>query len=247
MLYNIPSAGFIRETFDALGEGILRSVQRAYASLQPATIYYNKGELLDASVNRSPTAYANNPAQERALYKHDTDKEMFLLRVIDRQHQPIAMLNWFAVHGTSMNNSNHLISSDNKGYAALLFEQDYNPPGTMPGKGKFVAIFAQANEGDASPNTEGPRCVDTGLPCDPVSSTCGNPPRNEQCIAFGPGRDMFESTKIIAYKQYLKAKQLFDDTRSQQQVRGSVRHAHQHIDMTEQLVPAYQSAALFED
>ena len=27
------------------------------------------------------------------------------------------MVNWFAVHGTSMNNTNHYISGDNKGYA----------------------------------------------------------------------------------------------------------------------------------
>lgn len=33
----------------------------------------------------------------------------------------------------SMNNSNKLISGDNKGYASLQFEQQMNP-GFMPGK-----------------------------------------------------------------------------------------------------------------
>lgn len=145
--------------------------------MQPAKIYFNEGKLLDASTNRSPTSYDNNPAQERANYAHNVDTSMYLLKMVDRSGQPIAVLNWFAVHGTSMNSSNHLISSDNKGYASLLLEQDFNPTGTLPGKGRFVAIFAQANEGDVSPNTRGARCVDSGLPCDLNTSTCGNPPR----------------------------------------------------------------------
>jgi len=33
-----------------------------------------------------------------------------------------------------MNNTNRLISSDNKGYAELLFERDMNGEATHPGK-----------------------------------------------------------------------------------------------------------------
>lgn len=210
--------------------------------MRAGKIFYSEGELVDASINRSPSSYENNPKEERDQYKHNTDKGMFLLKFVDsKTNLPMGMLNWFAVHGTSMNNTNHLISSDNKGYAALLFEEEFNPPGTMPGKGQFVAIFAQANEGDVSPNTKGPRCIDTGLPCDMITSTCGNPPRNEKCIAFGPGKDMFESTKIIAYKQYFKARQLFLNSSGQQQVRGPVRFIHEHIDMTKQVVPPYKN------
>ena len=46
-----------------------------------------------------------------------------------------SFFSWFAVHTVSMNNSNHLISSDNKGYASYLFEQDMNdgaPMGQVP-------------------------------------------------------------------------------------------------------------------
>ena len=70
-----------------------------------------------------------------------------------------------------MNNTNGLISSDNKGLAAHLFERDLNPD-LMPQQVTFVAAFAQANEGDVSPNTRGPHCMDTGLPCDTRTSTC---------------------------------------------------------------------------
>ncbi|XP_041346729.1 neutral ceramidase B-like isoform X2 [Gigantopelta aegis] len=78
---------------------------------------------------------------------------------------------WFAVHCTSMNNTNRLISGDNKGYASQLFEKLMNPD-SLPGQGTFVAAFAQSNEGDVSPNTKGPHCTDSGLPCDILTSTC---------------------------------------------------------------------------
>ena len=39
-------------------------------------------------------------------------------------------------------------------------------------QGKFVAAFAQSNEGDVSPNTKGPHCQDTGKECDILHSTC---------------------------------------------------------------------------
>lgn len=242
MLYNIPSAGFISQTLDALVEGILQSVALAHESMRPGKIYYNEGRLLEASINRSPTSYANNPLDERVNYKYNVDNMMYLLKLVDSASgRPMAVINWFAVHGTSMNSSNHLISSDNKGYASLLLEEEFNPPGTLPGKGKFVAIFAQANEGDVSPNTRGARCVDSGLPCDLATSTCGTPARNEKCIASGPGKDMFESTKIIAYKQFFKARELMADESGLQPVQGAVRYVHEHVDMTSQVVPLYKS------
>lgn len=222
--------------------GTVKSIERAHDSMRRANIYYNQGHLLGASVNRSPKSYANNPESERKLYSYDTDKTMHLLKFVDLQGETIGILNWFAVHGTSMNNTNHLISSDNKGYAALLFEQEMNPKGSLPGKGKFVAIFAQANEGDVSPNTAGPRCVDTGLPCDSITSTCGNPPKNEKCIAFGPGKDMFESTKIIAHKQFSKALELYNNKTTHIKIYGPVGSILEHIDMTSQEVPLYEAA-----
>ena len=45
----------------------------------------------------------------------------------------------------------------------------------------------------------GPRCLDTGLPCDARSSTCGG--RSWKCVAKGPGEDMWASTEIIAKRQ----------------------------------------------
>jgi hypothetical protein len=55
----------------------------ALASLQPGVLSVASGELLDANINRSPTAYLANPASERARYQHDIDKEMTLLKIED--------------------------------------------------------------------------------------------------------------------------------------------------------------------
>lgn len=53
-------------------------------------------------------------------------------------------------------------------------------------------------------------------------------------MAFGPGKDMFESTKIIGEKQYNKAKELFEKAKSG--VRGSVHYVYQNINMTKRAV-----------
>ena len=93
--------------------------------------------------------------------------------------------------------------------------QEMNPD-HLAGQSPFVAAFVSTNLGDVSPNTDGPKCQDTGLPCDIEHSTCNGrffsssePQSNNQslnrtqmCIASGPGSDMFESTKIIAERQY---------------------------------------------
>jgi neutral ceramidase len=59
----------------------LQACRAAHADLRPAALSWSQGDLLDANINRSPTAYANNPAAERALYKHDVDKDMTVLKI----------------------------------------------------------------------------------------------------------------------------------------------------------------------
>jgi neutral ceramidase len=74
------------------------------------------------------------------------------------------MVTWFPVHCTSMNNTNHLVSGDNKGAAEQLAERWARRPapaglGADPG---FLAAFVQSNVGDTSPNVLGAFCLDTG-------------------------------------------------------------------------------------
>ena len=90
-----------------------------------------------------------------------------------------------------MNNTNQLISGDNKGLASLMLEKSMNhgkkdEENRPVGKGPFVAAFASTNLGDVSPNINGPHCLDTGLPCELEHSTCNN--RTQMCVASGPGK-----------------------------------------------------------
>ena len=58
--------------------------------------------------------------------------------------------------------------------------------------------------GDVSPNIKGAKCIDTGKDCDLYQSTCEG--RTQNCIAFGPGNTMKESTYIIGDRQFQEAK-----------------------------------------
>ncbi|CAL1361236.1 unnamed protein product [Linum trigynum] len=122
VVYIVTSLGFVRQSFDALVDGIEQSIIQAHENLRPGSIYVNTGEVIDAGINRSPSAYLNNPTEERSKYKYDVDKEMTLIKFVDDEWGPIGSFNWFATHGTSMSNTNSLISGDNKGAAARFME-----------------------------------------------------------------------------------------------------------------------------
>ncbi len=151
-LYNLSILGFSRKNFDTIVDGIVEAIDRAQMNMTSATIKIAKGQLTGVSFNRSPQSYVLNPENERASYSSDVDTEMTLLRFDSLDGKPIGMINWFPVHGVSMNNKNHLINGDNKGYAEYLFEKDFN---SDYGANAFVAAFAQANAGDVSPNEYG--------------------------------------------------------------------------------------------
>ncbi|KAL9426108.1 hypothetical protein AB3S75_032975 [Citrus x aurantiifolia] len=133
VVYIVTSLGFVRQSFDALVDGIEKCIVQAHENLQPGSIYINKGELLDAGVNRSPSSYLNNPAAERNKYKYDVDKEMTLIKFVNEEWGPIGSFNWFATHGTSMSRTNPLISGDNKGAAARFMEDWFEQRGSHNG------------------------------------------------------------------------------------------------------------------
>ena len=149
-LYNMTTDGFRPRTFQALVDGVVASIERAAADLAPGRLYLSRGELYDASVNRSPTAFALNPDADRSHFPQAVDPMSTVLR-LERDGRIVGVINWFATHGTSLDNHNLLISGDNKGYAAYHWES--REPG-------LVAAFAQTNAGDMSPNvpdaTRGP-------------------------------------------------------------------------------------------
>jgi neutral ceramidase len=198
-------AGFVPENFDVVVNGITESIARAHRNLAPGRILLGTGELPGVGFNRSPLAYALNPQADREG-RSSVDERMTLLRLEEKDGEawrPVGVINWFAVHPTSMSRDNLLISGDNKGYASYLFEQelgtDYRAPKT------FVAAFAQSNEGDVTPNTfdaNGRRTLED-----------------------------FAATEQSGRKQYEFARKLFEDATEASALPGVVDYRHTYVRM----------------
>jgi len=180
-MYDLSMLGYDETNFNCVASGIYQSIVRAHNNLTPGSILINTGELNDCGWNRSPAAYNNNPYDEISRYGSDTDKTMTLLKFVTSGGQEIGTLNWFAIHPTSLGNTNKLISGDNKGYASYLFEKDMGTSYTA--SSTFVAAFAQANSGDVSPN------ILWGYP---------------------NGVDDFDHMKTLGQRQYMKAVELYN-------------------------------------
>ncbi|XP_061887832.1 neutral ceramidase-like isoform X1 [Entelurus aequoreus] len=232
-LFMLSSKGYIKSSIQPLVGAIVKSIALAHSSMRAGRVYRKRGGVSGSSVNRSPHSYHNNPLEERLRYDDNIDKQMVLLKFTDMDGHGMGMLSWFAVHAVSMKNSNRLLSSDNLGYAAYLMEQDNNP-GALPGQGVFVAAFSSSNLGDVSPNTRGPHCINTASSCDYLNSSCPDG-GTKMCQGFGPGEDMFDSTRIIGLNIYRKAKELYSS--AGEEVTGEVRSAHQWVNMTHVSVP----------
>ncbi|CEG39127.1 Ceramidases [Plasmopara halstedii] len=200
-----PLHGADRQNFECVVSGIVEAIVRAHRNLQPAVIRVATGLCLGASVNRSADAYMANPEHERAHYEYDTDKTMTLWRFDGLDGYPIGMINWFAVHPTSMGNWYTLITGDNKGYAAYEFEREQGTKHLMDRPRAFVAAFAQSNEGDVSPNISGPRHL------------CA------QNLDF-------ERMVTVANAQLKTARELYAKALTNTPISGNVRFVHQYVD-----------------
>jgi neutral ceramidase len=68
LLYDISILGFVAETKNALVHGITQSIINAHSKLQEGRIFLSEIQVENANINRSPTAYRNNPEFEKAQY-----------------------------------------------------------------------------------------------------------------------------------------------------------------------------------
>ena len=238
LLYDISMLGWNKKHYDSVVDGIVQAIVNAHNNVGSAgPIYMTQAMLFNASINRSPSSYLANPQAERDIYEQwggDTDKNMTVLHIRNAS-SPIGAISFFAVHGTSMHNSNRLVSGDNKGHASYLFEQYMNGNETLIGDGHFVAAFGQSNEGDVSPNTQGAWCygIVGGTPCSNNRSLCNG--KNEHCVAVGPTsfEDDTGSCRIIGERQYFKARELFEAGPSKGvQIQGDIGYAFKWVNMS---------------
>lgn len=235
LLPQITSKGFNMQSYRAIVDGAILSIRRAHHGLRAGHLSIGSTKVEDSNINRSLYAYLANPSEERARYKDDVDKTMVMLKftAVDNGEN-MGILTWFPVHGTSMLGNNTLISGDNKGVAALMFEKDVQRSGSA--NGNFVAGFSQANVGDTSPNVLGAYCEDgSGLECNFEDSTCGG---KKLCHGRGPffGREDqgASSCAEIGRRQYAAAKTLYDSMgQDGTAVRGSfVKSLHSFHDFS---------------
>lgn len=222
-MFNLAVGGYDPDNFEAIVAGIVDSIVAADASLDHGVVKIAQGPLQDANWNRSPQAYANNPAPERdeheAEMMRDTNTRMTVLRIERTAEgaedgEPIGMIAWFSSHATSVSNQNRLISGDHKGLASYLFERHMGADYTEPSP--FVAAFGQSDAGDVSPNE-----VVVGVPKNEVVRPCDSSP--------DPNCDDLENATIQGTWQYERALELFAE--ASEHLRGPVGGRLAFVDM----------------
>ncbi|BDA79403.1 neutral ceramidase [Leptospira kobayashii] len=181
--YNVYTTKFYPTYYKILTDRIFESIKTAYSKLEPVKIVLGKTMIEGAGINRSLVAYMANPEEERRKYDSDIDKTMFQL-TIQAEKRNLGFVNWYGVHPTNITFDNYLISTDNKGVASYLSEKKEKENGNPD----FVAIFAQANEGDVSPNLN-------------LNNT-------------GPGKDIYDSANIIGERQFSASRNILNSNSS---------------------------------
>ena len=236
LLPQITSLGFDKQSYSAIVDGALLSIQRAHEGLALGTISAGSAKIADANINRSLFAYLANPQAERDRYTDDVDKTMTLVKFTRASDgKSIGILNWFPVHGTSLLGNQTLIAGDNKGVAAYLLEQDIaaNAEAANAAKG-FVAGFSQANVGDTTPNVLGAYCEDgSNQQCRLNDSTCGG--KSQDCHGRGPYYGLNDggakSCYEIGKRQFQGAKSILDSAEFTS-ISGKVRSFHTFVDFS---------------
>lgn len=102
LLPQITSLGYVSQAAQAIVDGTLHAIRKAHTSLATGSISVGNTTLLGANRNRSPSAYQANPAEERARYEYNQDKELSVLRLDDTNGNARGLISLFAVHGTSL-------------------------------------------------------------------------------------------------------------------------------------------------
>lgn len=199
---NLFHYGFDALVYDTIVGGMVAAIRLAHANIQAhpetAAIALADGELLNTNINRSKIAFDLNSEAERREFLNtrgepiDNPKRMVQLKLVRNDGSAVGVFNWFGVHATVLGEDATLVSSDIKGFASLGFEKimqaRYAPPAN--GADSFVAAFAQADLGDASPNL----FIKQRPYPDPTR---------------GGGRDEYESNAISGTKQLAKALALY--------------------------------------
>ncbi|KKA29886.1 hypothetical protein TD95_003442 [Thielaviopsis punctulata] len=208
LLPQITSLGFEKQTYQAIVDGAVLSIKRAHEKLTTGYLDITTTDIEDGGINRSLWAYMHNPEEEQAQYSGPVEKTMWVLRMKrESDLKNVAMVTWYATHGTSLLENNTHIAGDNKGVASYLFEKDMQSDSDAAED--FVAAFSQSAMADITPNVLGAWCDDgSGQQCSLENSTCADG-KSQSCHGRGPFFDKLDlgvsSCFEIGRRQYAGA------------------------------------------
>lgn len=158
LMYNLSMPGFREDVYQTYRQGIVAAIVQANARLQSAVIRRGEDSFdpeAEVCFNRSLSAYNQNPEITEKLKPKQrhlaADRTMRLLLMERPDGTPIASLNWFGVHTTSVSNRRRKVCFDNKGYASEYLEEHLNYKYSPENK-DIVTAFAQSPTADISPN-----------------------------------------------------------------------------------------------
>lgn len=248
---NFTGGGYNDEVFQATVDGIVQSIIRAHKNIKPAIIEYSEGLInkdFNVTYNRSIEPFLKNPeiiakdypsaeevetwteeeVKELKLSEDVVDKTMYMLKFIDPVNgSPIGLLSWFAVHPTSLSNSNLYVSADNLGYASLAVENimgtDYSARDT------FIAAFAQGSVGDSC-NVAATDDMEIAL----VSPEAGTPIKKAFKEFPEDKRRDFEYLDYVGRRISQRAIEIFSEKGSK--IEGKINFAHSYLDMSKVFV-----------
>lgn len=214
--YNMSIPGYIPEVYTWLCRQIAKSIIEANQARIPCNIKLNKGffpEEWEVAFNRSLPAYNLNkdikPLSPENRHKA-VNREMTLLHFEGENGFPLASINWFGVHATSISNDKKRINADNKGYAATFLEDYYRNKNE-----KYIGAFAQGTAGDVTPKF------------------VYNPKRHWQ-RGFWEGKfpDDVASAKYNGDLQYQKAKELIEGVNQYEITKSEINCALRYFDFS---------------
>ena len=133
---------FDHRAWNATVGGLSEAILKAHRRLRQARVGIATIALLGASRNRASGSFARN--ENKPELPIDPDLTVVRVDAAQGKAKPIAVWSNFAIHATSLDDSNRLLSGDNPGYTAEIVERRI-------GKG-VVNVWTNGNEGDISPH-----------------------------------------------------------------------------------------------
>lgn len=140
LIYHINTPGFHAGVFERYVEGMVEAALSAYAQRRPSEIFFDMDAFppeIPIAFNRAIEAFIKNPMAWTDRPELAVDRYAYQISIASQGH----FINWFGTHTTTIQEENLCISSDHKGYAAELCEEE-----------GIIGAFAQTTAGDITPN-----------------------------------------------------------------------------------------------